>query len=58
MGCGLIIHRLKKKGPKKGQRKGQLDKPTTFVVALQPDTCCSATIFEWVAGGSNPEPTD
>jgi len=40
------------------QGKGQLRRVTTRVVDLQPETCCSATIFEWVAGGSNPEPTD
>jgi len=45
-------------GQRKSQGKGQLAKVTTLVVALQPETCCSATLFEWVAGGSNPEPTD
>ena len=38
--------------------KGQLRRVTTLVVPLHPETCCSATTFEWVAGGSNPEPTD
>ena len=57
-GCGLTIRRLKKKGQDKEPGKGQLGNSTTHVVALQPETCCSATTFEWVAGGSNPEPTD
>ena len=30
--------------------KGQLRRVTTFVVPLQPETCCSATTLEWVAG--------
>lgn len=29
-----------------------------IIVAMQPDTCWSAKTFEWVAPGSNREPTD
>jgi len=55
MDCGLISRRLK---TKKLGKEGQLRKVTTGVVDLQPETCRSASTFEWVAGGSNPEPTD
>jgi hypothetical protein len=38
--------------------QSQIGSTTMRDVALLPDTCWSARAFEWVAPGSNREPTD